>query len=68
MAEHIDRGKLIDDVERVCCSGCDSYNGVRCRACNGEGDNLPCVGCLLEEICGDELPEDAVEFEIQEDA
>lgn len=38
------------------------------RACDGEGNNLPCVGCLLEEICGDELPEDAVEFEIQEDA
>lgn len=31
--EYIDCGKLIDDIKRVYCAGCDNWNEVKCRAC-----------------------------------
>ena len=38
------------------------------RACEGEGRLKTCAGCVLADVCGEELIEDAVEFEIEEDA
>lgn len=31
--EYIERGALIEHIKQVYCSGCNSYNGVGCRAC-----------------------------------
>lgn len=38
----ISRNTLIADIKRVYCTGCNSYDGVRCRAC-GTGDALDMV-------------------------
>ena len=29
----IDADALVENIKRVYCTDCDSYNGVRCRAC-----------------------------------
>ena len=39
MAECIEREATIKRIEAVYCAGCNSYNGVRCRAC-GIGDAI----------------------------
>ena len=33
MAEYIEREALIRRIKEIHCAECDSYNGVRCRAC-----------------------------------
>ena len=33
MAEYIEREALMRRIKEIHCSECDSYNGVRCRAC-----------------------------------
>ena len=33
MAEYIERDALMLRIEEIHCAECDSYNGVRCRAC-----------------------------------
>ena len=33
MAEYIEREALIRRITEIHCAECDSYNGVRCRAC-----------------------------------
>lgn len=33
MPEYIDREALIKHIEKTYCADCNSYNGVRCRAC-----------------------------------
>ena len=33
MAEYIDRGALMRRIKEIHCAECDSYHGVRCRAC-----------------------------------
>ena len=33
MAEYIDREALMRQIKEIHCTECDSYNGVRCRAC-----------------------------------
>lgn len=33
MAEYIERDALMLRIKEIHCAGCDSYNGVRCRAC-----------------------------------
>ena len=38
------------------------------RACEVNGRLKNCAGCVLADVCGKELIEDAVEFEIEEDA
>nr|DAH93473.1 MAG TPA: hypothetical protein [Caudoviricetes sp.] len=42
MAECIDREATIKRIKEVYCAGCNSYNGVRCRAC-GTGDAIDMI-------------------------
>ena len=42
MAECIDREATIKRIKEVYCVGCNSYNGVRCRAC-GTGDAIDMI-------------------------
>lgn len=42
MPRYIDADALIEDIKRVYCTDCNSYNGVRCKAC-GTGDALDMV-------------------------
>ena len=42
MAECIDREATIKRIKEVYCVGCNSYNGVRCRAC-GTGDAIDII-------------------------
>ena len=42
MAEYIEREATIKRLEEVYCVGCNSYNGVRCRAC-GTGDAIDII-------------------------
>lgn len=40
----IDANALIEFIKRTCCEGCNSYEGVRCRACEHDDEML-----MLEE-------------------
>lgn len=42
MAECIEREATIKRIKEVYCAGCNSYNGVRCRAC-GTGDAIDII-------------------------
>ena len=42
MAEFISREATIKRIKEVYCVGCNSYNGVRCRAC-GTGDAIDMI-------------------------
>ena len=42
MDEFISREATIKRIEEVYCVGCNSYNGVRCRAC-GTGDAIDII-------------------------
>ena len=42
MAEYIEREATIKRIKEVYCVGCNSYNGVRCRAC-GTGDAIDMI-------------------------
>lgn len=42
MAEYIKREATIKRIEEVYCADCNSYNGVRCRAC-GTGDAIDMI-------------------------
>ena len=42
MAEYIEREAAIKRIEEVYCADCNSYNGVRCRAC-GTGDAIDMI-------------------------
>ena len=42
MTECIEREATIKRIEGVYCVGCNSYNGVRCRAC-GTGDAIDMI-------------------------
>lgn len=42
MPEYIDREALIKHIEKTYCADCNSYNGVRCRAC-GTGDAIDMI-------------------------
>ena len=42
MGECIDREAAIKRIKEVYCVGCNSYNGVRCRAC-GMGDAIDII-------------------------
>ena len=42
MAEYIEREATIKRIQEVYCVGCNSYNGVRCRAC-GTGDAIDMI-------------------------
>lgn len=42
MAEYIEQEATIKRLEEVYCVGCNSYNGVRCRAC-GTGDAIDII-------------------------
>ena len=33
MTEYIERAALMRRIKEIHCAGCDSYHGVRCRAC-----------------------------------
>jgi hypothetical protein len=40
--EYLERNALIERIKKAYCDGCESYNGVRCRAC-GIGDVIDVV-------------------------
>lgn len=42
MAESIEREATIKRIKEVYCAGCNSYDGVRCRAC-GTGDAIDII-------------------------
>lgn len=42
MDDFISRESTIKRVQEVYCAGCNSYNGVRCRAC-GTGDAIDMI-------------------------
>lgn len=42
MAEYIEREATIKRIKEVYCADCNSYNGVRCRAC-GTGDAIDMI-------------------------
>ena len=42
MAEYFEREATIKRIEEAYCVGCNSYNGVRCRAC-GIGDAIDMI-------------------------
>lgn len=42
MAEYIEREATIKRIKKVYCTGCNSYNGVRCRACR-TGDAIDMI-------------------------
>ena len=42
MAEYIKREATIKRIKEVYCADCNSYNGVRCRAC-GTGDAIDMI-------------------------
>lgn len=42
MAEYISREATIKRIKEVYCVGCNSYHGVRCRAC-GTGDAIDII-------------------------
>lgn len=42
MAEYFEREATIKRIKEVYCAGCNSYNGVRCRAC-GTGDAIDMI-------------------------
>ena len=58
MAECIEREATIKRIKEVYCVGCNSYNGVRCRAC-GIGDAIdmiedaPTVDAVVVTRCKD---------------
>ena len=58
MAECIGREATIKRIQEVYCVGCNSYNGVRCRAC-GTGDAIdiiedaPTVDAVVVTRCKD---------------
>ena len=42
MDEYISREETIKRIKECYCAGCNSYNGVRCRAC-GAGDAIDVI-------------------------
>ena len=42
MDEFISREETIKRIKEVYCAGCNSYHGVRCRAC-GTGDAIDII-------------------------
>ena len=42
MAEYIEREAVVKRVQEIYCVGCNSYHGVRCRAC-GTGDAIDII-------------------------
>lgn len=68
MGECIEREATIKRIEEVYCADCNSYNGVRCRAC-GTGDAIDMIEdapaadvapiealeCLRDELCEQDL-------------
>ncbi len=42
MAEYFEREATIKRIEEAYCADCNSYNGVRCRAC-GTGDAIDMI-------------------------
>lgn len=42
IAECVEREATIKRIKEVYCAGCNSYNGVRCRAC-GTGDAIDMI-------------------------
>lgn len=42
MTEYFEREATIKRIEEVYCADCNSYNGVRCRAC-GTGDAIDMI-------------------------
>lgn len=42
MAEYIEREEAIKRIQKTYCADCNSYNGVKCRAC-GTGDAIDMI-------------------------
>lgn len=57
MAEYFEREATIKRIQEVYCVGCNSYNGVRCRAC-GIGD---AIDMIEDAPAADVAPIEAIE-------
>ena len=44
MSDLISRSELTKAIKRQYCTGCDNYNGSRCRACHADDDAEQWVG------------------------
>lgn len=38
MNEYISKHEPIEEIQRIYCTGCNSYNGVMCRSCEHQDD------------------------------
>mgnify|MGYP004458660625 CR=1 FL=1 len=38
MNEYISKHEPIEEIQRIYCTGCNSYNGAMCRACEHQDD------------------------------
>lgn len=38
MNEYISKYEPIEEIQRIYCTGCNSYNGVMCRSCEHQDD------------------------------
>lgn len=58
----IDADKLIEQIKKTYCEGCDNYNGMRCKACPNDDeikdiDSAPTIDAVSEWIpCSERLP------------
>lgn len=62
VSDLISRSELTEAIKRQYCTGCDNYNGVRCRACHAD-DMLSLVDDAADAIprwisVEERLPED----------
>lgn len=57
MTECVEREATIKRIKEVYCVGCNSYNGVRCRAC-GTGD---AIDIIVDAPAADVAPIEALE-------
>lgn len=58
MGDLISREAAIAEIKRIYCTACNSYNGVRCRACNFDDamsviDDAPTVDAVEVVRCKD---------------
>ena len=54
----IDADKLIEQIKKIYCEGCDNYNGMRCKACPNDDeirdiDSAPTIDAVSVVRCKD---------------
>jgi hypothetical protein len=50
MAEYIDKEKAIEAIRLTYCKDCNSYNGVRCRACEFDDAMMEIEDCPIADV------------------